>query len=146
MSDNKVILAFDYGDKRMGVAMGNTLLKIAHPVETVCAEGVFAKIDRVRELIAYWKPNMLVIGLPHEHESVQKTQLINTITNFAKKLKAKFNIPVIYINEDFTSSYAASLLDEQNVHGRNQHEKIDQLAACAILETYFSIMNEASFK
>ena len=135
----KTILAFDYGDARIGVATGNTLIRIAHPLTTVCGDGMWDKIDQLAELVAKWQPSLLVVGLPSFNDNPQKIQLINTINNFAKRLKNKFNLPVELINEDFSSSEASSLLDEQHIYGREQKGKLDQLAACAILQTYFSI-------
>lgn len=131
-------MAFDYGEARVGVAMGNSLLQIPHPLATICAEGMWPKIDQIGELILKWQPQLLIVGCPHAHDNPQKIQLVNTINNFAKRLGRKFNLSVIMINEDFSSAHASSLLNEQGVYGREQKGKLDQLAACSILQTYFS--------
>lgn len=131
-------MAFDYGEARVGVAMGNSLLQIPHPLATICAEGMWPKIDQIGELILKWQPQLLIVGCPHAHDNPQKIQLVNTINNFAKRLGRKFNLSVIIINEDFSSAHASSLLNEQGVYGREQKGKLDQLAACSILQTYFS--------
>ncbi|MBY0244318.1 MAG: Holliday junction resolvase RuvX, partial [Sphingobacteriaceae bacterium] len=81
---------------------------------------------------------LLIVGCPHVHDNPQKIQMVNTINNFAKRLERKFNLSVIMINEDFSSDHASSLLNEQGVYGREQKGKLDQLAACSILQTYFS--------
>lgn len=135
------VMAFDYGDARLGVAVGNSLLKIPHPLTTISGDGMWAKIDQLEELVSRWKPSMFVVGCPHHHDNPQKIQLINTINNFAKRLGRKFNLPVHIVNEDFTSSVASSLLNEQGIYGREQKSKLDQLAACGILQTYFSTIN-----
>lgn len=135
---NLVVMAFDYGEARIGVATGNTLLKIAHPLVTITGEGMWNKIDQLEELVTKWQPQLLVVGIPNASEDPQKIQLINTINNFAKRLRRKFNLPVTLIAEDFSSADAAMLLEEQAVYGKAQKGKLDQLAACAILQTYFS--------
>lgn len=135
----QTILAFDYGDMRIGVAVGNTLLKIAHPLTTISSEGMWAKIDLLAPIIAQWQPAALVVGIPHASDNPQKIQLINTINNFAKRIGRKFSLPVTMINEDFSSAHADSLLKEQGIYGQAQKGKLDQLAACSILETYFSM-------
>lgn len=137
----QTIMAFDYGDARLGVAVGNSLLKIPHPLTTISGDGMWAKIDQLEELVSRWKPSILVVGCPHHHDNPQKIQLINTINNFVKRLGRKFNLPVHIVNEDFTSSVASSLLNEQGIYGREQKSKLDQLAACGILQTYFSTFN-----
>lgn len=134
----QAVMAFDYGEARVGVAVGNTLLKISHPLETIVATGMHPKIDVIEKLIERWSPTILVVGCPHEHEDAQKIQLINTINNFVKRLARRTALPVHVVNEDFTSALASSLLNEQGVHGREQKGKLDQLAACAILDTYFN--------
>ena len=143
------LLAFDYGEARIGVAVGNTLMKIAHPLTTISATGMYPKIDLLAALITRWQPQRLVVGMPglpedyvaapvSERALQQKLQLINTINNFARRLGRKFNLPVSIINEDFSSAAASSQLNEQGVYGREQSGKLDQLAACAILQSYFS--------
>ena len=135
---NQVLMAFDYGEARIGVATGNTMLKIAHPLTTITGEGMWNKIDQLEELITKWQPQLLIVGIPSASDDSQKIQLINTISNFAKRLGRKFNLPVTLIAEDFSSADAAMLLEEQAIYGKAQKGKLDQLAACAILQTYFS--------
>lgn len=136
--ENVTVLAFDYGDMRVGVAMANSLLKIPHPLTTICAEGMWAKIDEIAKLIEKWQPGLLLVGLPHFNDNPQKVQLINTINNFARRLFQKFNIKVELVNEDFTSFHAKGLLHEQGISERDQKGKLDQLAACSILDLYFN--------
>jgi putative Holliday junction resolvase len=129
-------MAFDFGLSRIGVATGNTELKIAHPVDTVTGQNKFEKLDKIAKLIEKWKPRLFVIGKPGD--STGKTELLASINKFANRLNHRFNLPVEFIDEDYTSSLASGQLNEQNVFGRKQYEKLDQLAACAILETYFN--------
>lgn len=138
MPEAITILAFDYGEARIGVAMGNSLLQIPHPVTTIAVEGMWPKIDQIAELIIKWQPKLLIVGCPHMSDNPQKVQLINTINNFVRRLERKFDLPVIVLNEDFSSAHASSLLNEQGIYGREQKGKLDQLAACSILQTYFS--------
>lgn len=132
------ILAFDYGNVRIGVAVGNSLLKIPHPLMTLGGESLNAKIAAIEPVIAKWQPAVLVVGLPQFSDNPQKIQLINTIKNFGKRLASRFDLPVNFVNEDYSSGHASSLLNEQGVHGRSQKAMLDQLAACAILESFFA--------
>ena len=136
LPDSIQVMAFDFGLSRIGVATGNTELKIAHPLETITGQNKFDKLDKIAKLIEKWKPLLLVVGKPSNGED--KTELLASINKFANRLSHRFNLPVNFINEDYTSSLASGQLNEQNIFGRRQGEKLDQLAACAILETYFN--------
>ena len=140
----QTVLALDYGEARLGVAVGNSLLGIAHPLTTISVSGMWLKIDLLAALIAEWKPQLIVVGIPPATDDQQKIQLINTIHNFVKRIQRKFTLPVALIDEDCSSASASLLLNEQGIYGRQQKGKLDQLAACAILQTYFSISSSDS--
>lgn len=131
------LLAFDYGGARIGVAVGNTLLKIAHPVTTIDGRGKIDRLAQIKELIDKWQAKILVVGIPQERPDNIET--CNAIRNFIGRLKHNFNLPVEIVNEDFSSIEAESLLNEQNIGGIKQRGKLDQLAACVILQTYFNM-------
>ncbi|MEN9945762.1 MAG: hypothetical protein RLZZ293_148 [Pseudomonadota bacterium] len=135
------ILGLDYGDMRLGVAVANNLLQIAHPLITISGEGMWQKIDQLAPLITKWQPQLLVLGMPelNAQSNLQKIQLCNTINNFAKRIGRKFNLPVELVNEAYSSAYASQLLTQQGIYARQQQGKLDQLAACAILQTYFQL-------
>lgn len=132
-------MAFDFGETRIGVAIGNTLLKIPHPILTVIGRNKFEKLDKIGKLINEWKPTQLVVGMPTT--SPDKVELIANITRFANRLKHNFKLPVALINEDYTSSMAACQLNQQSVIGISQKSKLDQLSACGILHFYFAEIN-----
>lgn len=134
------ILAFDYGNSRIGIAVGNNLLKIPHPLATVGGVSLKDKITAIEPLILKWKPAILVVGIPESSDNPQKIQLINTIKNFAKELGHRFSLPVNFVDESYSSSHASNLLNEQGIRGRSQKVMLDQLAACAILESFFIIL------
>lgn len=129
------IMAFDFGEARIGVAIGNTLLKIAHPVTTITGRNKFEKLDKIAKLIDEWKPKYLVVGIPAKRED--NALLISAITRFANRLQHRFKLALSFINEDYTSSIASRKLTEQSIHGIAQKGKLDQLAACGILQAYF---------
>lgn len=127
-------MAFDFGQSRIGVATGNSELKIPHPLMTITGRNRFDKLDKIAKLVEKWQPQLLVVGKPRSNE----TEILLSINKFAKRLKHRFNLPVDFIDEDYSSSLASEQLNEQNVFGIEQKAKLDQLAACAILETYFN--------
>ncbi|MES2105610.1 MAG: Holliday junction resolvase RuvX [Pseudomonadota bacterium] len=120
------ILAFDFGLKRTGVAVGNTLLRQAQPLCIISAatnEGKFAEISA---LIQTWQPVLCVVGLPmHQdgaaHEMTQRCQ------RFANQLHGRHSVPVELVDERYSSAVIST----------RRGEHIDAQAAALILQQYF---------
>ncbi len=132
---NTWIIAFDYGDTRIGVAIANTTLKIPHPVTIITGRNKFEKLDKIAKLVEEWRPSHMVLGVPTVSED--KEVLLGNIRKFANRLKHKFKLPLTLINEDYTSSIASQKLHEQLIKGKAQKAKLDALSACLILQHYF---------
>lgn len=130
------VLAFDFGKKRIGVAIGNTAVGVAHPLATVdsaVTEGRFALIG---QLIQTWQPVLLVVGLPlHSDGTVH--ELTQLSQRFARRLSGRFNIKVIMKDERYTSETASATLREAGITGRKQKAVLDQVAAQQILQSFF---------
>ena len=135
IAQNMQVMAFDFGVTRIGVAIGNTLLKIPHPLDVVSGKNKFDKLDKIAKLVEKWQPNLFVVGMPSY--SADKDNLIIQIKKFANRLQHRFKTPIEFVNEDYTSSAASQQLDEQSIYGYAQKTNLDQLAACEILNRYF---------
>jgi putative Holliday junction resolvase len=99
-------LAFDYGLKRTGVAVGNRLLKLATPQGTIAAEGE-ARFEHIAKRIKEWQPDALVIGLPThpdggEHENTLRAR------KFGRQLRGRFGLSVYEVDERYTTTEAHS--------------------------------------
>ncbi|HYR05345.1 MAG TPA: Holliday junction resolvase RuvX [Gallionella sp.] len=130
------LLAFDFGTRRIGVAVGNTLLRRASPLTTIDDEKTDARFAGIAALIAEWQPAVLVVGLPSNEDGTPH-ELTALCRRFANRLKGRFNLPTILIDERYTSLSASAALNEQGVHGKKQKTLIDQYAAQQILQAYF---------
>jgi putative Holliday junction resolvase len=130
------LLAFDFGEKRIGVAIGNTLLRRASPLTTIGDEKTDARFARIAALLSEWQPSALIVGLPSNDDG-SPHELTALCRRFANRLKGRFNLPVILVDERYTSLSASAQLDEEGVHGRKQKPLIDQYAAQQILQAYF---------
>ncbi len=138
---NKVacaVMAFDFGSARIGVALGNTLINIAHPLTVVTGKNKAEKFAKISELISKWMPKILVIGVPEESADPQKQELIASIKRFSNRLRQQFKLPVELVNEDYTSAVASNQLAEQGIYGRKHKANLDELAACSILQDYLN--------
>ena len=130
------VLAFDLGEKRIGVAIGETSLGIAHPLATIPGEQRQARIDAIAALIAEWTPVLLVVGLPL-HMDGSEHEMTRRCRNFARSLEGRFRIPARLVDERLTSRIAAGNLHEAGVPGSRHKASIDQVAAQLILQSHF---------
>ena len=131
------VLAFDFGTRRIGMAMGNTTLGIAHPLVTIDSEVTERRFSMIAELIETWQPVvLLVVGLP-VHSDGTAHELTHLSQRFARRLLGRFNIKVILQDERYTSQTASAALREAGITGRNQKSMLDQVAAQQILQSFF---------
>ena len=117
-------LAFDWGERRVGVASGNAITRTATPLPTVDAQGD-ARWQRLLAAIAQWQPDALVVGVPYHpdgavHANTQRAQ------RFARQLHGRTGLPVVEVDERYSSTEAHAL----------GAKDADAAAACIILEQY----------
>ena len=131
MPSPQTLLAFDFGTRRVGVAVGNTQLKQAQPLRTVAAEGN-ARFAAIADLISEWQPDALVVGVPlhpdgAEHENTLRAR------RFARQLHGRFGLPVHGVDERYTTTEAraAGAAD------------LDAASAALILEQFLRVVPEA---
>jgi putative holliday junction resolvase len=130
------LLAFDFGTKRIGIAVGNTLLRRANPLTTINDEKTDTRFAKIEALLKEWQPSALVVGLPSNDDGTPH-QLTALCRRFANRLKGRFNLPTILLDERYTSLAASAQLNEEGIHGMKQKSLIDQYAAQQILQAYF---------
>ena len=130
------LLAFDFGTKRIGIAVGNTLLRRANPLTTINDEKTGARFAAIAALLNEWQPSVLVVGLPSNDDGTPH-ELTALCRRFANRLKGRFNLPTILLDERYTSLAASAQLNEEGIHGMKQKTLIDQYAAQQILQAYF---------
>lgn len=130
------LLGFDFGEKRIGVAVGETLLKVAYPVTTITAETNAAKFAQIADIIKEWRPSLLVVGLPTHMDDTEHA-ITNLAKKFAQRLEGRFNLPVTMIDERLTSVEAAQYLHASGIKSAKQKSLLDAVAAQSILQSYF---------
>jgi putative Holliday junction resolvase len=120
----RTVLAFDFGLKRIGVAVGEPELRTAHPLSAV------AHFSQIEKLVEEWKPASLVVGLPTSAQGVAHA-MTKQAEDFARRLEKRFKLPVARVDERYTSVEAESRLKGV------KNKAIDSVAAQLILEQYF---------
>jgi putative holliday junction resolvase len=130
------LFAFDFGIKRIGIAVGNTVLRRASPLTTINEEKTEARFAAIAALVNEWQPGALVVGLPSNDDGTPHA-LTALCRRFANRLKGRFDLPTILLDERYTSLAASAQLKEEGIHGMKQKTLIDQYAAQQILQAYF---------
>lgn len=131
------VLAFDFGEKRIGVAVGEWETRLAHPLETISAEANAPRFARIGELIAEWRSVELVVGLPFGLDG-EEHDLTRRCRRFANQLHGRFGLPVRLVDERLTSVEAERRLREAGKAVRDNKAAVDSLAAQEILQDYLS--------
>jgi len=130
------VLAFDFGLKRIGVAVGDWENGLAHALETITGEGNDARFGRIAALIQEWRPLQLVCGLPFSMDGTEH-DLSRRARRFANQLHGRFNLPVSLVDERLTSFDADLRLREAGVKGSARKGLDDAIAAQQILQDFF---------
>ena len=136
----ETILGFDFGEKRIGVAVGNTVTSQAQALTTLHVESNAARLDAVEKLVDGWQPASFVIGQP-EHADGKPHEVAHLAKKFGNRLTEKFKLPVAYINETLSSIEASRVLSERGIRGIAQKKEIDAVAAEVILQSYLDGRN-----
>ena len=122
----RTVLAFDFGLKRIGVAVGEPELRTAHPLAAV------ARFSQIEKLVEEWKPSALVVGKPTSAQG-EPHRMTRQAEDFARRLERLFKLPVARVDERFSSVEAESRLRGT----RAKKSRIDSVAAQLLLEQYF---------
>lgn len=130
MPDERTILAFDYGTKRLGVALGNVLIGNARPLEIINTPEKVKRFARIEELIVQWQPDLLVVGLPLT-ESGGEQIATRQARRFANQLEGRYGLPVAMVDERGSSLAAQELVG---------NAPDDAAAAAIILQRYFDAL------
>lgn len=133
-----LILAFDFGTRRIGVATGDEALGIATPLTVIDAEDNATRFAVIAKLIAEWQPTRLVVGLAldmdgNEHEMTQRCR------RFAQQMEGRFHLPVALVDERLSSHEAETRLAAQGVRWQRRKPQLDAEAAAIILQDFFSM-------
>ncbi|MFA6303107.1 MAG: Holliday junction resolvase RuvX [Legionella sp.] len=132
---SEVYLGFDFGYKRIGLAVGQRLTGSATPLPTLNAKLGIPDWELVAKIITQWKPQALVVGVP---TCIDDSELYTTkaAQRFAKQLKKRFALDVHLVDERLTTVEARAHLFEQGGYRKMKKTQVDGIAACIILEQW----------
>jgi|SRR5688572_13008387 putative Holliday junction resolvase len=130
------VLAFDFGTRRIGVAVGDFETRIAHPLTSITGAENRARFAAIEKLIAEWRPARLVVGLP-AHADGAEHPVGKLAQRFAQRLQGRFGIQVGLVDERLTSNEAEGMLRATGARGTRLKAGLDAVAAQRILQTFF---------
>lgn len=141
MPERGCVLAFDFGEKRIGVAVGDWETRIAHALGTLKSEARAERFARIAALIGEWQPVGLVVGLPFSLDGGEHA-MTERCRRFARQLKGRFGLPVALVDERLTSLAAEARLKAAGMRPRARKAVLDGVAAQEILQSYFDAYAE----
>lgn len=134
------VLAFDFGTKRIGVAIGESLLGQARALTTIRAEDNAARFAAIARLIAEWQPTRLVVGLPRALDGSEH-DMSSRCRRFAHQLEGRFALPATLVDERLSSAEAEARLAEAGLPWEARKQQVDAVAAEIILQDYFNVQH-----
>ncbi len=132
----RTLLAFDFGLKRIGVAVGQTQTGSANPLETVAVKRERPDWEAIAKLIKTWTPDALVVGLPLNMDGSEQ-EMTHRAERFGRQLNGRFGLSVHLVDERLTTHEAKTRLQ---LDGRVDQDA-DPVAAQIILEDWLSLHN-----
>lgn len=122
----ETVLGFDFGLKRIGVAVGNTFMKQAQPLTIISAATNDAKFAAIATLVQQWKPGCCIVGVPSHPDGAEHEMTVRC-RRFANQLHGRFGVTTVLVDE----RYSSAVLSQQ------RGQLIDDQAAAIILQQYF---------
>jgi len=119
-------MSFDFGLKRIGVAVGNLLIKQAQPLTIIDAATNAAKFAAIGRLIDEWQPSSVVVGLPLHPDGAEHEMTLRC-RRFANQITGRFGVATVLIDERYTSAVLSA----------SRGELVDSQAAALILQQFF---------
>ena len=123
------VMAFDYGTRRVGVAVGNSITKSGQALKTIAAPNLDALFMEIQALVKEWQPDRLVVGRPLHPDGVEHEMTAKAI-RFGNQLHGRFKLPVAWVDE----RYSSAVLEADT----KMRDNLDAHSAALILEQYFA--------
>jgi putative holliday junction resolvase len=137
----RVVLAFDFGQRRIGVACGDTVSRTAAPLEAVPAGSAGPRWEVIEALLREWQPALAVVGLPYNVDGSDSAMTL-AAREFAAELGRRCRLPVALVDERYSSREAEAKLKSERESGLRRRRvvkaDVDAAAACIILERWFT--------
>lgn len=131
------VIAFDYGTRSIGVAVGQAVTGTANPLKALQAHDGVPDWNQLEQLLTEWQPALCVVGLPLNMDGTEQPISVRA-RKFANRLHGRFGVKVVLQDERLTTASAKELLFAHGGYKKLQKDTVDSASACLILEDYFN--------
>lgn len=132
------LIGFDFGERRIGVAVGETSTRIASPLGAIDEPATEPRFRAIESLVREWQPAGFVVGRPR-HDDGSEHAVAKLAEKFARRLEARFALPVAFIDETLTSAVAEQSLRDTRTRASRKSD-VDAMAATLILQSFLDEM------
>lgn len=129
------VLAIDYGEKRLGFALGDKTTKTAIPIDQINRKNLSDDLNIVYKFVEEFEVNIIVLGYPLNMDGT-KAEISKKVENFAESLKKKLKIEIKLVDERLSSFEAEEMLKTLKPKYQDRKKKLDSIAALVILQNY----------
>lgn len=131
-------LGFDFGNKKIGLAVGQLTTKTASPLETIRSHNQVPDWEKISQIILEWQPTGLVVGVSHQSDG-SDNPITPRMLKFCRQLNGRYNLPVFQVDEALSTFEAKQMLyDDVQVSAGKLWAVQDQLAAQLILQSWLN--------
>ena len=135
------VLGFDFGTKRIGVAVGSLETRLAHPLVTLGQTDNSSRFAAIERLLSEWRPAALVVGVP-SHADGARHPVAQLARRFGHRLEGRFGIPVRFVDEQLTTHAARAALRAAGTRRDRTRAVLDAVAAQRILQDWLDQLAE----
>lgn len=135
------LIGFDFGERRIGVAVGETSTRIASPLGAIDERATEPRFRAIERIVREWRPAGFVVGRPR-HADGSEHEVARLAEKFGRRLETRYRVPVAYVDETLSSAAAESALAATRTRARRASD-VDAMAATIILQSFLDEMPAA---
>ncbi|WP_173911759.1 Holliday junction resolvase RuvX [Acinetobacter sp. Marseille-Q1618] len=136
LSQPQLILAFDFGTQKMGMAVGSSLIESATPLSLFAMKDGIPNWDELLKIVKQHQPNLFLVGLPLNMDDTE-SELSTRARKFARRLRHQTNIETLMVDERLTTREARDELEHYQAQGRAKKLAADSIAAALFIESWY---------
>lgn len=137
MNEENILIAFDYGTRNTGVAVGQKITKSASALEPIISKTNTPPLNKIDLLVKTWQPQAFVVGVPYQFDG-SEFEVTKHALKFIKTLKNRYHLPVYPAEEKLTTKAARAIMFERGGYKELQNRSVDSEAAKIILEGWMN--------
>ena len=132
----RMIMAFDFGTQKMGMAVGQSMIESANPLALFPMKDGIPNWDELLKIVKQYQPNLFLVGLPLNMDDTE-SELSARSRKFARRLRHQTNIETFMVDERLTTREARGELEQYQSQGRGKKLAADSIAAALFIESWY---------